>query len=68
VVFGTITNPKLMTITDMDLREVAIFVPLIAAALVLGVYPHFVLGVTEASVDRLVDAWRLASSNLATSG
>jgi NADH-quinone oxidoreductase subunit M len=61
VVFGTITNPKLETIADMDWREVWIFVPLIAAALALGVYPHFVLGVTEASVTRLVDAWHLAA-------
>jgi NADH-quinone oxidoreductase subunit M len=61
VVFGTITNPKLETITDMDWREVAIFAPLIVSALALGVYPHFVLGVTEASVTRLVDAWRLAA-------
>jgi NADH-quinone oxidoreductase subunit M len=61
VIFGTIENPKLSTITDMDLREIVIFVPLIVGALVLGVYPHFVLGVTEASVTRLVDAWRLAA-------
>jgi NADH-quinone oxidoreductase subunit M len=61
VIFGQITNPKLAAITDMDWREVAIFVPLIVGALVLGVYPHFVLGVTEASVTRLVDTWRLAA-------
>jgi NADH-quinone oxidoreductase subunit M len=63
VVLGTITNPKLETITDMNWREVAIFAPLIVGALALGVYPHFVLGVTGASVDRLVDAWRLATSS-----
>ena len=61
VIFGEITNPKLATITDMDWREVAIFAPLIVGALALGVYPHFVLGVTEASVTRLVDGWRLAT-------
>jgi NADH-quinone oxidoreductase subunit M len=63
VVLGTITNPKLETITDMNWREVAIFAPLIVGALALGVFPHFVLGVTGASVDRLVDAWRLATSS-----
>jgi len=36
--------------------------------LALGIYPHFVLGVTEASVDRLVDAWRLASTSVAAGG
>jgi NADH-quinone oxidoreductase subunit M len=68
VVFGVIQNPKLMTITDMDWREALIFAPLIVGALALGIYPHFVLGVTEASVDRLVDAWRLASSSVAAGG
>ena len=62
VIFGTIENPKLQVITDMDWREVAIFAPLIAGALVLGVYPHFVLGVTEASVGHLVETWRAATS------
>ena len=44
--------------TDMDRREVAIFAPLIAGALVLGVYPHLVTDVTAASVNRLIDLWR----------
>ncbi len=58
VVFGEMVNPKLATITDMDWRELVIFSPLIVGALVLGVYPHLVFGVTEASVDRLIDLWR----------
>jgi len=61
VVLGPMVNPKLLAITDMNLREVFIFAPLIVGALALGVYPHFVLGVTEASVTRLVDGWRLAA-------
>ena len=60
VVFGEITNPKLSGITDLDWREIAIFVPLIIGALTLGIYPHLVLGVTQASSERLVDAWRAA--------
>ena len=61
VVFGEIVNPKLAGITDLEWREVAIFVPLIVGALALGVYPHFVLGVTEAAAGRLVDAWHAAA-------
>ena len=60
VVFGEITNQKLLTITDLDWREVAIFAPLIVGTLALGIYPQFVLGVTQASAERLVDAWRAA--------
>lgn len=61
VVFGEIVNEKLNTITDLDWREVAIFAPLIVGTLVLGVYPHLVLGVTQASAERLVDIWRAAA-------
>ena len=32
VVFGTITNPKLADIQDLEWREIAIFVPLIVGA------------------------------------
>ena len=60
VIFGEIVNEKLKTITDLDWREVAIFTPLIIGTLVLGVYPQFVLGVTQASAERLIDVWRSA--------
>ena len=58
VMFGEITNVKLLTITDLNWREMAIFAPLIAGALVLGVQPAMVFNLTAASVDRLVDAYR----------
>jgi NADH-quinone oxidoreductase subunit M len=61
VVFGEIVNPKLAAITDLNWREVAIFTPLILGTLALGVYPHFVLGVTQAAAERLVDTWRAAA-------
>jgi NADH-quinone oxidoreductase subunit M len=60
VVFGTITNAKLAGITDMDWREVAIFAPLIASTLVLGVQPGLVMNLTQASVDHLVSAYQTA--------
>jgi NADH-quinone oxidoreductase subunit M len=60
VVFGTITNAKLADIGDLDWREVAIFAPLIAATLVLGVQPGLVMNLTQASVDHLVSAYQTA--------
>src|SRR4051812_37231093 len=60
VIFGTISNPKLEAITDLDWREVAIFAPLIAATLALGVYPSSVFNLTQASVDHLVSAYQMA--------
>jgi len=60
VVFGTITNPKLETITDLEWREVAIFTPLIIATLWLGVQPNLVFNLTQASVDQLVQVYQAA--------
>ena len=60
VIFGTITNPKLEAITDLDWREVAIFAPLVAGTLALGVYPGAVFNLTQASIDHLVSAYHLA--------
>jgi NADH-quinone oxidoreductase subunit M len=60
VVFGTIVNPKLAAITDLDWREVAIFAPLIAGTLVLGVQPGLVMNLTQASVDHMVSAYQAA--------
>lgn len=60
VMFGELVNPKLAAITDLDAREVAIFAPLIAGTLILGVYPNFVFNLTQASVDHLVTVYQAA--------
>ena len=60
VMFGEITNPKLKDITDIDKRELLIFVPLILGTLWLGVQPGLVLDYTAASVEALTSAYQLA--------
>ena len=60
VVFGTVTNPKLDGIADLDWREVAIFAPLIASTLVLGVYPAVIFDLTQSSVDHFVSVYQAA--------
>jgi NADH-quinone oxidoreductase subunit M len=60
VVFGEITNPSLMTITDLSWREAGVFVPLIIGALALGLQPGLVFNVTQTSVDHLVSAYHAA--------
>jgi len=60
VIFGTVTNPKLEGIADLDWREVAIFAPLIDSTLVLGVYPSAVFNLTQSSVDHLVSVYQAA--------
>jgi NADH-quinone oxidoreductase subunit M len=60
VIFGEITNPALAVITDLEWRETAIFVPLVAATLVLGVQPSLIFDLTQSSVNHLVAAYAAA--------
>lgn len=60
VVFGELVNPQLAAITDLDRREWIIFIPLIAGALILGVFPGLVTDVTDASVRQLTTAFQAA--------
>ncbi|HEV7227919.1 NADH-quinone oxidoreductase subunit M [Brevundimonas sp.] len=60
VMFGEITNPALKVITDIDRRELILFVPLIVGTLWLGVQPGLVLDVTAASVEGVTSAYRAA--------
>jgi NADH-quinone oxidoreductase subunit M len=54
VVFGRITRDDLRRILDLDTREWAIFVPLIALTLWMGVYPSSFSSFWEASVAAMV--------------
>jgi NADH-quinone oxidoreductase subunit M len=60
IVFGTIHNSKLAAIPDLEWREVAIFAPLVAATLVLGVYPKMIFSLTQTSVDHLATVYQAA--------
>ena len=61
IVFGEITNPALNGITDMNGREIAIFAPLIAGTLILGLHPSLVFDITNASTAHLADAYHAAT-------
>jgi NADH-quinone oxidoreductase subunit M len=61
VVFGVITNPALSMIGDLETREVLIFIPLIAATLILGLQPNLVFDLTNASTQHLVAAFSAAT-------
>jgi NADH-quinone oxidoreductase subunit M len=55
---GQVTNAKNLTIPDMSLREIAIFVPLIAWAVWIGVYPKPYFDVLEKPVAEIVERVR----------
>jgi NADH-quinone oxidoreductase subunit M len=60
VVFGDLLKEGLKTITDMTGREKAIFAPLVAMTLILGVYPSLVTDITGPSVAALLTDYQAA--------
>ena len=54
VVMGDLIKESLRTITDMNSREIVIFVPLAFMTLLLGLYPSLVLDVIGPSVEALL--------------
>ena len=57
VVFGDLIKGSLKTITDMNMRERAIFAPLVVMTLLLGVYPSLITDVIGPSTSALVDSY-----------
>jgi NADH-quinone oxidoreductase subunit M len=60
VVFGELIRESLRSITDMGPRERAVFAPLVAMTILLGVYPSLVTDVIGPSVQTLLGATRSA--------
>ncbi len=55
VAFGDLIKASLKTISDMDRREKWLFAPLVAATLILGIYPALVLDLIGPSVAALLE-------------
>lgn len=60
MIFGAIKNEKLTVGTDVSLREIIIFTPLILATLVFGLWATPVFDVTNASVSGLINDYHAA--------
>ncbi len=61
VAFGTLDNPKLADIHDLDGREWLFFVPLVIATLVMGIAPSLILDFTRVSAEAVVAAFGRAA-------
>lgn len=61
VLFGPLQNPANESLKDMNAREITVLVPLMALALVLGLYPAVVLEPIQPSVKSLVTQVRRAA-------
>ncbi|MGO8865235.1 MAG: NADH-quinone oxidoreductase subunit M [Alphaproteobacteria bacterium] len=60
VIFGELTKPELMAILDLSPREVAVFAPLVAVVLWMGVYPVSFLAPMHASIDHVLGQYSAA--------
>ncbi len=68
VMFGDLVKEALKSIADMSGREKAIFAPLVAMTLILGVYPSLVTDLIGPSVKALVDNYHAALPAIETAG
>ena len=55
---GQVTNPKNLGLRDLNLREVIVFLPLIAWAIWIGVYPKPYFDILEKPVAQIVERVR----------
>ncbi|MBC6404289.1 MAG: NADH-quinone oxidoreductase subunit M [Rhodospirillales bacterium] len=60
IIFGALTKPDLKRLLDMNWRERAIFAPLIALVLWMGIYPASFLAIIGSSVEVLVERYHTA--------
>ena len=61
VVFGDLVKAELKSIADCNRRELLFFVPMIAAVVIMGVWPDSLLDAMHVSVENLVEQTRQAT-------
>ncbi|KAB0667580.1 NADH-quinone oxidoreductase subunit M [Oryzomonas japonica] len=54
VMFGELDNPKNQTLSDLNAREIAIMLPLLALIFIMGVYPNPFIEKMDPAVQKLV--------------
>ncbi len=57
VIFGTLDNPKLANISDLNFREIIILGPLAVLTILFGVLPNPIIEMSAASVAQLLDRY-----------
>jgi NADH-quinone oxidoreductase subunit M len=62
VVFGKITREDVRKMVDLHWRELAVFVPMIAVVLWMGIYPNSFLRPMQASLARVMERVPAAAS------
>lgn len=55
VMFGEVTSKDIAKFTDLDMREILMFAPIVVLVIVIGVYPSVITDITGPSVEYLVE-------------
>ncbi|MGC8706752.1 MAG: Fe-S-binding domain-containing protein, partial [Desulfurella sp.] len=63
VVFLKPLNPKLLKLTDFNLREWIYMVPLVVFVFWIGIYPNTFLSKMHASVNHLIEQTKITNVN-----
>jgi NADH-quinone oxidoreductase subunit M len=66
--YGPVTNPKNQGLADLSAREWSVMAPIVALAVVMGVFPTFFLRPMEPAVQRLVDRIQARQERLVEAG
>ena len=57
VIFGSINKNKIGEISDLDLREIVIFIPLLILVFWIGLYPESFISEYRESISSLIDSF-----------
>lgn len=68
VVFGKIVNRDVKEMTDLSVREILIFVPLVLLVLLMGIYPVLFTDALHVSVQHLIEQVEAATITAPQSG
>ena len=60
VIYGVLEKPELKAIKDLETREIAVMVPLVALTIFFGIYPAPLLDVMSVSVEHLIKNYEAA--------
>jgi len=61
VIFGIITNEKLKTILDLNLREHIIMISLLIIVIIIGIFPNIFLEPMRFPIENIINNYELAN-------
>ena len=61
IIFGVLTNEKLMEILDLDFREKIILYPLVVMIIIIGIFPNIFLDPMRLAIESIIINFELAN-------